>query len=179
MTQSTKGNEMTNNELAEHMEKVRDLCLHCGDVARSKQLDCFTEAARRLRELPDPAPPTPTLEDELRELVEKHECFKGVLELYEDKQRPNNTTPWLWTMGRGWATQVTTSAALTVVRGIAKAMCDERGSDWAWKPREQSNHATHTPSKKWIVWAGDMLGSFATTELAAIDALLTVMEGTR
>jgi hypothetical protein len=59
MTQSTKGNEMTNNELAEHMEKVRDLCLHCGDVARSKQLDCFTEAARRLRELPDPAPSEP------------------------------------------------------------------------------------------------------------------------
>ena len=161
MNQPTKVNEATNKELADWIETHFIGGKHA-------------EIARRLRELPDPAPPTPTLEDELRELVEKHECFKGVLECHDS----GGYRWWIDKKARA-SSWLSPSRTLTVVRGIVKAMCDERGSDWAWKPREQSNHATHTPSKKWIVWAGDMLGSFATTELAAIDALLTVMEGTR
>jgi hypothetical protein len=52
MTQPTKGNEMTNNEMADRLEQ-------CPLKLRSEDVDAIAKAIDRLRELPDPAPSEP------------------------------------------------------------------------------------------------------------------------
>jgi hypothetical protein len=127
--------------------------------------------ARRLRELPDPAPPTPTLEDELRELVEKHECFHDALIWMPGMTHGSKIfvgTPWSWRQENNARAWLCDSAALAVVRSIVKAMCDEHGG--AWNPKGEGN----TTGQWYHYWMGET--HYHRSELAAIDALLTAME---
>jgi len=150
---------MTNKELADRLAKT-------GQGIPVADLVLIEEAARRLRELPDPTPQPLTL----RGLVEKHECLSNHL---CTPPYPDPRMPWAWDLDgvRMWLTD---SAALTVLRGIVKGLCDERNTDnswagcWSWRPTED----TH-----WIFNTGN--GGYnqtAATELEAIDALLTAMQ---
>jgi hypothetical protein len=156
---------MTNKELASRLAKT-------GQGIPVADLVLIEEAARRLRELPDlTAEPEPPLT--LRGLVEKHECL-GRYARFRDEAIPF----WEIADAEGPYTsvwhRVTEGVALSHVRGIVKAMCDERNTDsswakcWSWRPTKH----TH-----WIFNAGEG-GYFhvAATELEAIDALLIAMQ---
>jgi len=157
---------MTDKELAEALEKLRTLLIATGEVHRSKQLDTIKEAARRLRELPDPAKSD---EDRMRELVEKHKCFKGVLGWRESTDMIDFHWVWKFTQTKGDGCYLPTSAALTVIRGIVKAKCDAIGNQANWKPMGDGNL-----SGQWQHhWRG--ISQYHDDELAAIDALLTAM----
>jgi hypothetical protein len=114
--------------------------------------------------------PTTTLQDELRELVGKHECLSRELEWIDTNG--TDDLQWIWTIKNYEQEEeeaaLSTSAALTVVRGIGKAMCDERGYGWAV-------HRCHRNRNKWVCWANGVR-TMHPTELAAIDALLTAMK---
>ena len=159
---------MTYKELADQLDGIADCMTFMGNANRVR------EAANKIRSLPDPAP-TPTLEDELRELVGKHECLSREL-----KYRPNvpdDLTPWIWSLGdHDYINPITTRKALIVVRGIVKAMCDERNRDWleshgfGWKPCNPVEWRSTIPRS-----AKTPITDIHPTELAAIDALLTAM----
>ncbi len=152
---------MTNKELADKLSGAY-LKLTVGD------LENIEEAARRLRELPDPTPEPLTL----RGLVEKHGCLSKHLctPLYPDPR-----IPWAWDLDgvRMWLTD---SAALTVARGIVKGLCDERNSDsawedcWSWSPNSSGGWAANYGGRGFPV---------KSTELEAIDALLAAMEDSK
>ena len=111
---------------------------------------------------PDPAPQR-TIEDELRELVEKHECLSR--ELKWKSYGPEDDVPWYHKVIGQYMPNET---AILIVRGIVKAMCDERGYGWAV-------HRCYRNRNKWVCWANGVR-TMHPTELAAIDALLTAME---
>lgn len=166
--------DLTNKELADTVVRIRDLCIHCGDVARAKQLDPLLEAARRLRELPDPTPEPLTL----RGLVEKHGCLSRNLTYMNDNGQWNHG-PWAWDF-EGDNTSGSTipdSAALTVVRGIVKGLCDERNQEWmeshayGWKPCGVTKWRSTIPRAE-----KNPITQIHNTELQAIDALLTAMD---
>lgn len=114
--------------------------------------------------------PTPTLEDELRELVGKHECLRA--ELHREAVGRGGSRFWFWKTQGAYLYE---SGALTVVRGIVKAMCGERSSmlsfteSWDWSPSDEPGE------RKWVS-NGPNHGRLVDTELAAIDALLTAMK---
>lgn len=93
---------------------------------------------------------------------------------FEKKDRVDNALPWTWMFGPIETARISDSAALTVVRGIVKAKCDEQEEPqyWDWKPNA---------NEPWIlsVWVGwGCVDEKHPTEHEAIDALLTAMKGT-
>ena len=96
----------------------------------------------------------------LRQLVEKHTCLSEILEYRECKF----DLPWLIDHGEHEHADCT---AMFVVRGIVKAKCDGLSASWDWK-----QDGVH-----WVAFIGSGGTRYRDTELEAIDALLTAMEG--
>jgi len=159
---------MTNKELADALTTTTAKTF-------GPSINVMEEAARRLRELPDPTPQPMTL----RWLVEKHECLSNHLCI---PPYPDPRMPWAWDLDgvRMWLTD---SAALTVVRGIVAGLCIEvrrtRGGCWGYKPYvvEPIGKAARDLGT-WIVWEDSChcAANDIPTELEAIDALLRAME---
>jgi hypothetical protein len=146
---------MTNKELASRLAKT-------GQGIPVADLVLIDEAARRLRELPDPTPEPLTL----RGLVEKHRCLSA--ELSWRHESPQSKSPWKWQLSEGDWNCITDAKALTVVRGIVRGLCHELGG--AWHPVDRD-----APDGKWFhYWEGEH--HYHATELEAIDALLTAMQ---
>lgn len=164
---------MTNKELAEQLESshVRVWVQSGVNTWTKKTTDIVEEAARRLRELPDPTPPAKSDEQRMRELVQKHPCLSEL----EPEPYYMATYKW-WDADRKEYNIITTAKAMTVIRGIVKAKCDEqyRSAIAIWFPNNRASEGG-----KWF-WSTDFMGSIqkcheAPDELAAIDALLTAM----
>jgi hypothetical protein len=119
-----------------------------------------------------PDKPDPTLEDELRELVGKHECLSCRVR-YRDEAVPFWDVADAEGVYAGAWHRVTTGIALTVVRGIVKAMCDEQaavGHSEFWQP-----NASAITDEKWTA-VYKSRAQYAAKELPVIDALLTAMK---
>lgn len=157
---------MTNKELADCLEK-------CTLVLRSEDVDMIDKAIDRLRSLPDP---TPEPVKDLRWLVERHGCLRAELEWDPDAE--SDKWPW-YSANEDETTQAyfSDAGAMLWIRGIVKAMCDEWSKEiphpdvWQWLPLRNGRWAPKVPGRGCIV-----VGA-CDTEIEAIDALLTAMEG--
>ena len=156
---------MTNRELGKQAsEAVRTASLlKDGMTDIDRALGILQRAADRLTELPDPTPPAKSDEDRMRELVEKHYSVgryvrydeeHGVWEIADAEG--SYTSVWY---------RVTAGIAMSHIRGIVKAKCGPNGD---WFP------SSERPGKWRSIGNG---GKAFDTELEAIDALLTAMEG--
>ncbi|MCJ8335013.1 MAG: hypothetical protein MJH10_12280 [Epibacterium sp.] len=135
-------------------------------------VDYIGEALNRLESLPDPTPQPESLDDQMRRVVERHECLREQLEW--DALSGGDVIPWMWKYCTR-KSRLDRDLCMLVIRGIVKAKCD------AWEEGVASWWPGST-TDRWY-WDLDALSSgiipdargCVFTELEAIDALLTEM----
>lgn len=152
---------MTNKELAEKLE-------NWWETEPGVFAEAVAEAARRLRSLPDPEPEPAK---DLRWLVGRHECLSSLIQ--HEPAGHADRWPWFFEDDDCGGMYMSDTVCLRLIRGIVKSMCDEHGGSWF--PTGLDVYP-QLDNRWYYHWRGK--NHYLTTELDAIDALLTAMKGT-